>query len=154
MARNEETIVRYVDDIDGTELNKETVNTVEFAVDRQYYRIDLSAENKERFEKALAEFVGGATKVGRVPAAVARGERVVPASAAHTLGGSSQKSGTTHYRRQFNKRVRAWADEQGIEHRASGPLGEELMAKYEAAHPGDTRDGKVEVDAGAESPAE
>lgn len=48
------------DDLDGTA----NAETVEFSVRGQRYEIDLSSKNQQKFDAALAEWVGHARKVG------------------------------------------------------------------------------------------
>lgn len=52
MARRE--ITQYFDDIDGTPLTDDQVNTVRFSVDGSDYVIDLSEDNATRFLELLA----------------------------------------------------------------------------------------------------
>jgi DNA-binding protein HU-beta len=59
-----ETIVRLLDDIDGSE----AVNTIQFGWDASTYEIDLNEKNTKAFEQALAPYVAAArraTQAGR-----------------------------------------------------------------------------------------
>lgn len=57
------TIVRLVDDLDGTV----ATTTVAFGLDGKTFEIDLSAANTDRFRAAMAEFVKAARVVKRRP---------------------------------------------------------------------------------------
>lgn len=51
---------RWCDDLDG----RDAVETVEFAIDRRRYSIDLSSENAARLRAVLAEYLAAARVVG------------------------------------------------------------------------------------------
>ncbi|CAB0572032.1 Lsr2 family protein [Corynebacterium diphtheriae] len=55
MARRE--ITQYFDDIDNTPLTEDQVHVVRFGVNGINYVLDLSADNAQKFEDALAPFV-------------------------------------------------------------------------------------------------
>ena len=60
-----ERIVRQLfDDIDGSEIADGRGGKVEFSFQGVHYRIDLSATNKAKFEKALKPFVDAAVTTG------------------------------------------------------------------------------------------
>ena len=54
------TLVRMVDDIDGSE----AAETVAFAFDNAQYEIDLSKQNAANFRKAVGEDIDHARRVG------------------------------------------------------------------------------------------
>lgn len=109
--------VLLVDDIDGTPAE----STVKFGLDGFLYQIDLSGANDDALRKALAKFILGGTKVGRVHLGNAR----VPAvSVARTPVGAN---------RDRNAAIRAWAEKQGIQVSSRGRIQEAVVAKYDAA---------------------
>ena len=61
----QKVLVRYVDDIDGTEAG--TVETVQFAVDGVSYEIDLNEVNGTNLRNAFSDYVANARRVGGRP---------------------------------------------------------------------------------------
>ena len=59
-AMAQETTVRFVDDLDGSE----AVGTVTFALNNRAYEIDLSDENTDKLHDALAPFIEHGRKAG------------------------------------------------------------------------------------------
>ncbi|CAB0576683.1 Lsr2 family protein [Corynebacterium diphtheriae] len=55
MARRE--ITQYFDDIDNTPLTEDQVHVVRLGVNGINYVLDLSADNAQKFEDALAPFI-------------------------------------------------------------------------------------------------
>jgi hypothetical protein len=56
----QQTIVRYTDDLDGSEAS----GSVEFALEGRSYEIDLSDENAAKLRDALAPYVAAARRAG------------------------------------------------------------------------------------------
>lgn len=61
MARRE--ITQYFDDIDNTPLTEDQVHVVRFGVNGINYVLDLSADNAQKFEDALAPFIEKRTEL-------------------------------------------------------------------------------------------
>lgn len=105
MAR--QTHVVLIDDIDGSE----AASTVSFALDGISYEIDLNEEHAEALRESLSEWVARARKVG-----TARRRSAVPTS-----------------NRDYARKVREWAREQGIEVRDRGRIPADIRQQYEDA---------------------
>lgn len=58
-------ITQLVDDIDGTEIQDGSGETVSFALDGVSYEIDLSAENADAFRGLFQDHIAVARKLGR-----------------------------------------------------------------------------------------
>lgn len=114
MARKVE--VTLIDDITGEEASR----TMEFAIDGTHYEIDLTDANIEKFNKAIADYVENARRVGR-PRRGGRGGRTAGRTSASATGASPGE-------------VRQWAAEQGIEVSERGRIPKDVMAAYAAAH--------------------
>lgn len=110
-----ETVVRLIDDLDGSVLEAEGT-TVEFGIEGQTYEIDLSPDNLDRFRKALEPFVSAGRPV-RGKASVPRGRRSRAAT-----------------RNDRQTAVRDWARENGYAVGERGRLPGEVLAAYEAAN--------------------
>ncbi|MFH8252002.1 Lsr2 family protein [Microbacterium sp. B2969] len=108
--------VELVDDLDGTPIPDGEGSTVTFAFQRKTYEIDLSSENIEKLEAALAPFVS----VARVADASPKESR--PARTPRTA------------RRQDLVAVRAWAHVNGHDVSERGRLPASVLAAYDAGH--------------------
>ncbi|NBE92633.1 Lsr2 family protein [Nonomuraea sp. KC401] len=104
----------FIDDIDGSEAE----GTTAFALDGTNYEIDLSGENREKLEKALAPFI---TKARAVRAERTRGRR--------GTGGSSRSIS-----REKSTEIRRWAKAQGLPVSERGRIAATIVQQYEAAH--------------------
>jgi hypothetical protein len=107
MARTR--VVSIVDDIDGSE----GAETVTFSFAGQSYEVDLSAKNRDKFQKAVQPFIDSGRRAGRPGAA--------RSSRTRTSGGNSSV-------------IRSWAAEQGLTVSERGRIPAAIVAKYEAAH--------------------
>ena len=112
MARRE--ITQYFDDIDGTPLTDDQVNTVRFSVDGSNYVIDLSEDNATRFLELLALYVEAAQ-----PAPVAVKSRT------RATGGA---------KRSNSRRIREWAQSQNLEVSDRGTIPKHIVEAYNQAH--------------------
>lgn len=103
--------VSLVDDLDGGEAHHEAVR---FGVDGRWYEIDLSAQNRDRLMRALAEFVGAARPLG------GRGRR----------DDLRISGGRTKANREQNQAIREWATRQGISVSERGRIPAEVLDAY------------------------
>lgn len=101
MARQE--ILVYKDDLDGTE---DGVQPRKFGLDGVNYEIDLSAKNYAKLAKFLAPFIEAGTKVSTRTTAA----RVAPA----------RRAAATAEHKEFNARVRDWANGNGFKVKLRG----------------------------------
>ena len=113
MARRE--ITQYFDDIDGTPLTDDQVNTVRFSVDGSDYVIDLSEDNATQFLELLAPYVKAAQ-----PAPVARKSRP------RATGGA---------KRSNSRRIRQWAQKQNLDVSDRRTIPKHIVQAYNEAHP-------------------
>ncbi|MFN3601874.1 MAG: Lsr2 family protein [Dietzia sp.] len=106
--------VRYIDDIDGTELGEEA-NSISFAFDGKEYSIDLSDENAEAFREVMAPYIDAGHRV--------TGGKSKPARKA----AAKSSSGDT-------KAIREWARENGFDVSDRGRIPADVMEAYAAAN--------------------
>ena len=118
MATRKETVVHYVDDLDGGKAE----GTVAFAFAGSNYEIDLSKRNRTAFEKAVAPYVQAARKVRP-----ARGRKTV---AKRTRGTAADATSS----RERMQSVRQWAKQQGFEVADRGRVSQEILDLYDGAH--------------------
>ena len=115
MARK--TVVRLVDDVDGSD----AVETVVFGIDARTYEIDLSEEHAAELREAYAPYLRTARKVGR-PGAGPPGT--------HGTRGSTAPRAAAGY---DPSAVRAWALANGMEVDPRGRIASDVIAQYRAA---------------------
>jgi hypothetical protein len=109
----QQTTVRFVDDLDGSEAS----GTVEFAFEGRRYEIDLSDENAEKLRSALSPFVDAARKVG----GRGRGRRQA------TEPRSARSS------REDTAAIRQWAREHGHKISDRGRIPKSVLDAYKGA---------------------
>lgn len=109
MAKETITIVK--DDLDGSENAK----SYKFGWGDDQYEIDLSDQNAKELQDFLGKYINAAAKVtSRLP----RGER-----------SSAPKSNKDEL-----QKIRAWAQEQGLNVAPRGRVSQDVQEKYRAAH--------------------
>jgi hypothetical protein len=101
--------VLVTDDIDGSA----GAGPVAFGYQNASYEIDLTPQNKAKFEEALAPFIQAARR---------------------TPGGAARRATRTTAHRLDRAAIRTWAREQGIAISDRGRLSTEIINKYKAAH--------------------
>lgn len=106
-------LVRYVDDIDGTETD--SIETVQFAVDGVSYEIDLSETNSTNLRNSLADFIANARRIG--------GRRTTQTSS----------SGTGRSRAD-TEAIRNWARTNGHQISDRGRIPARIIDAYTAAN--------------------
>ena len=107
MARK--VITTILDDIDGTD----DAETVTFSLEGVSYEIDLSAKNKEKLHKALAQFI----------------------EAGRRSGGARRSSGSSRAKSRGDlAAVRAWAKGNGHDVSERGRVPAAVIEAYDAAH--------------------
>jgi hypothetical protein len=110
----QQTTVRYVDDLDGSEAS----GTVPFSLDGRSYEIDLSEKNTDKLRKALTPFIDAARTVG------GRG-RGRPQSAGPRAARSS---------REDSQAIREWARQNGHKVSDRGRIPQAVLEAYQAAN--------------------
>ncbi|OZM71839.1 nucleoid-associated protein Lsr2 [Amycolatopsis antarctica] len=115
MAQKIET--HWLDDLDGSDADE----TVSFELDGITYEIDLSAENADELRDALARYVEYGRRIGGRKRKATRA-----ASPAATPELTQAES------RQLNKKIRAWAIDNGYEISERGRIPADVIDDYEA----------------------
>jgi hypothetical protein len=113
----QQTIVRYTDDLDGSEAS----GSVEFALDGRSYEIDLSDENAERLRNAFAPYVAAARRVGG-----GRGRRAQTAPRVRSGAGRS---------RAEMAETRTWLREHGYKVSDRGRIPNDYLQAFESRTP-------------------
>jgi hypothetical protein len=102
--------VILLDDMNGEEADE----TVEFGLDGTGYEIDLNLKNSQELRDLLKPYIEKGRKV--------------------TSTSRRPSRARTASDEEKNKRMRAWAKEQGLEISGRGRVPAEITAKYEAAN--------------------
>ncbi|MFS3128095.1 histone-like nucleoid-structuring protein Lsr2 [Nocardioides sp. Bht2] len=105
-------VTQMVSDISGVDIEEGSGQTIEFAYRGVTYRIDLTNQEANEFDQAIAQFVENATRAG--------GRRKAAVFAA--------KSG------YVAKDVRAWALANGLDVPQRGRIPSEILERYQREH--------------------
>ncbi len=115
---------QLVDDIDGSVIDDESGETIEFAVNGVEYVIDLKAKNATEFHRKLDYYIEHSTRVG------GRKRKPSPAGAA-----TPARPGTPATRDPAQTRaIRQWAADEGYEINDRGRIPAAIEEAYNAAH--------------------
>ncbi|MFG6403542.1 MULTISPECIES: Lsr2 family protein [unclassified Microbacterium] len=114
MARR--IVHQLVDDLDGTELEVGTGETVLFSLDGIAYEIDLTEENAAALRDALAPYVEAARSISR------------------TSGGSASARPRRRTGQRDYSAIRAWAKENGHSVSERGRVPAAVLEAYDAAN--------------------
>jgi hypothetical protein len=114
----QETIVRYVDDLDGSE---DVAETVEFGLRNKRYVIDLNAKNVQALEESLADFIAAARPAATGTAAAPKAKR-------------GAGTGTVRADREQTQAIREWARQNGHQVSDRGRVPKSVLDAFQAAH--------------------
>jgi hypothetical protein len=118
----ERVVRQLIDDLDGTEITEGRGETVEFSLRDVKYRIDLSAQNVSKLEKALGPYVKAAVKVSEPRRRSRNGRNSNNGSGRRTTAPLSD--------------VRAWANENGYTVSGRGRIPTQVLEAYASANAG------------------
>jgi hypothetical protein len=115
---------QLVDDIDGSVIDDESGETIEFAVNGVEYVIDLKAKNANEFHRKLDYYIEHSTRVG--------GRKRKPSPAGAT---TPAKTGTPAARDPAQTRaIRQWAADEGHPISDRGRIPAHIEEAFNAAH--------------------
>ena len=113
----QQTTVRFVDDLDGSEAS----GTFDFSLEGRSYQIDLSDENAAKLRDALAPYVDAARKAG--------GRSRGRASRQTTVAEKPARSS-----REETAAIRQWARDNGHQVSERGRIPKSVIEAYQAAN--------------------
>lgn len=116
---------QLVDDIDGSVIDDESGETIEFAVSGVEYVIDMKTKNANEFHRKLDYYIEHATRVG------GRKRRPSPSVAAST---SATSTAATRRDPAQTRAIRQWAADNDYEISDRGRIPESIVEAYDAAH--------------------
>lgn len=116
---------QLVDDIDGTVIDDESGETIEFSVNGVDYLVDLKAKNASEFHRKIGYYIEHGTRVG------GRKRRHSPtpvmSSASPSTTGATRDPAQT-------RAVRQWAADNGYEISDRGRIPAAIEEAFNAAH--------------------
>ncbi|WP_328814263.1 histone-like nucleoid-structuring protein Lsr2 [Rhodococcus sp. NBC_00297] len=115
-------ITQLTDDIDGTAIDDEAGESIEFSVNGVDYAIDLKAKNASEFHRKLDYYISHAERVG--------GRKKGPRKAA----GKAVFAAPTTRDREQTRAIREWANANGYAVSARGRIPEHIIEAFNAAH--------------------
>ncbi|WP_032367214.1 histone-like nucleoid-structuring protein Lsr2 [Rhodococcoides fascians] len=116
---------QLVDDIDGSVIDDESGETIEFAVSGVEHVIDLKTKNATEFHRKLDYYIEHATRVG------GRKRKPSPAVTAST---SATSAAATRRDPAQTRAIRQWAADNDYEISDRGRIPESIVEAYDAAH--------------------
>ncbi|WP_037163372.1 histone-like nucleoid-structuring protein Lsr2 [Rhodococcoides fascians] len=125
MAR--QTYVQLVDDIDGSVIDDESGEAIEFSVSGVDYVIDLKAKNATEFHRKLDYYIEHATRVGGR-------KRKAAIAAPKTAASTASEVAPTKRDPEQTRAIRQWAADEGYEVNDRGRIPASIVDAFEAAH--------------------
>jgi hypothetical protein len=117
--------IQLVDDIDGSAIEENAGETIEFSVSGVDYVIDLKSKNATEFHRKIDYYIEHATRIG--------GRKRKPATAAAAAAVAAASTPTKRDPAQ-TRAIRQWAFDSGHELSSRGRIPAEIEAAYKAAH--------------------
>jgi hypothetical protein len=114
----QQTTVRFVDDLDGSEAS----GTFDFSLEGRNYQIDLSDENAAKLRAALTPFIDAARKAGG------------RSSSSRTRRQSAAAEKHTRSSREETHAIREWARQNGHKVSDRGRIPKSVIEAYQAAN--------------------
>lgn len=133
--------IEYVDDLEGTSIDAESVDTVEFSYRGQEYTLVLTKKNGAQFDKDISRYVTAAKKAQSRDARAARKPakptpRKATASKSRTRRKASSRrtapAATSGPER--TRAIRKWAADNGHTVSTRGRIPAAVLQAYDAAH--------------------
>ncbi len=116
---------QLVDDIDGSVIDDESGETIEFSVNGVDYLVDLKAKNANEFHRKIGYYIEHATRIGGRKRKTSTTPAVPPT--ATTGSGASRDPAQT-------RAVRQWAADNGYDISDRGRIPAAIEEAFTAAH--------------------
>ena len=124
MAR--QTYVQLVDDIDGSVIDDDSGEAIEFSVSGVDYVIDLKAKNATEFHRKLDYYIEHATRVG--------GRKRKTAATSPKATAPTPETAPTKRDPEQTRAIRQWAADSGYEISDRGRIPAAIEEAFNAAH--------------------
>jgi len=116
---------QLIDDIDGSVIDDESGETIEFSVNGVDYLVDLKAKNASDFHRKIGYYIEHATRVG--------GRKRRHSPTATTPSSAPSSTGATRDPAQ-TRAVRQWAADNGYKISDRGRIPASIEEAFAAAH--------------------
>lgn len=134
--------IEYVDDLEGTPIDAESVDTVDFSYRGQEYTLVLTKKNGAQFDKDVARYIAAAKKAQSRDARGARKRSKVAPSKANTSKPAAARKPSPRKRRvepvsagpERTRAIRQWAADNGHNVADRGRIPASVAQAYDAAH--------------------
>ena len=113
------TVTVMTDDIDGSEASQ----SIDFSYRGKAYTIDLNEQHAEELDEVMAPYISAAADTSR------GGSR-----SSRSGGGSRSRPAAKSDGEPDPKKVRAWAEANGVEVSARGRISARVVEQYKAAN--------------------
>lgn len=133
--------IEYVDDFDGTSIDAESVDTVEFSYRGQEYSLVLTKKNGAQFDKDISRYITAAKKAQARDARAARKPaKPTPRKAAGARTPTRRKAASRRTASaavsgpERTRAIRKWAADNGHTVSTRGRIPAAVLQAYDAAH--------------------
>lgn len=116
--------VQLIDDIDGSVIDDQAGETIEFSVSGVDYVIDLKPKNANEFHRKLGYYIEHATRTGGRKRAVPRPKAAAPDTSSTPVAKRDPAQ---------TRAIRQWAADSGYEINDRGRIPAEIEQAYHAA---------------------
>ena len=120
--------VQLVDDIDGTVIDEEAGESIEFSVSGVDYVIDLKSKNATEFHRKVDYYIEHATRVG------GRKRKTSPATATAAAVAPPKVGAAAKRDPSQTRAIRQWASDQGYDINDRGRIPADVRDAFDAAH--------------------
>ncbi|MEE3755253.1 histone-like nucleoid-structuring protein Lsr2 [Mycobacterium intracellulare] len=131
----------YVDDYDGSPLEPDAIDMVEFSYRGKPYTLELNAKNGAQFDNDIQKWVDAAEKaaanagpaVPRKPRSATKRSAAKPSKAPRARRRKASASTTATVGREQSRAIREWAKANGVQVPARGRVPAAVVEAYNNA---------------------
>lgn len=133
--------IEYVDDLEGTSIDAESVDTVDFSYRGQDYTLVLAKKNGAQFDRDVSRYITAAKKAQSRDARTARKTAKPAPRKANTPISSTRRKTSPRKRAEAvisgperTRAIRQWAADNGHTVSTRGRMPAAVLQAYDAAH--------------------
>lgn len=133
--------IEYVDDLEGTSIDAESVDTVDFSYRGQDYTLVLTKKNGAQFDKDVSRYITAAKKsqtrdarAAHKPAKPAPRKANTPISSTRRKTSPRKRAEAAISGPERTRAIRQWAADNGHTVSTRGRMPAAVMQAYDAAH--------------------
>lgn len=134
--------IEYIDDLEGTSIDAESVDTIEFSFRGQDYTLVLTRENGSQFDKDVARYIAAAKKAQSRDAratrktvkSASRPKKTPLPTAGQRKTAKAKPSAPAVSGPERTRSIRKWAMDNGYTVSDRGRISAAVLDAFEAAH--------------------